>query len=259
MTPAFELHYTDHDATANQRAAAYAAKRIAANRANSQHSTGPRTSEGKVRSAQNSLSHGLTALSPLLPNEDRAAFDRHVQEIVDEYQPATPTEKQLTRDLAETAWRLNRIPALEAQLLSIVVAAAVPGAIDLGATNLDAPGLDTALAITEALRRQERFLANLSTQGNRLSRQFHKTLEQLRHLQSTRRQQELRDMRECAAVFQVHKQKGIPYAPATDGFVFSNQEIQSFIDKQMRHGQAKSMEYLLHYAPEKLLTATAGR
>jgi hypothetical protein len=254
MTPAFELHYTDHDATAGQRAAAYAAKRIAANRANSQQSTGPRTSEGKSRSAQNSLSHGLTALSPLLPNEDPAAFDRHVQEIVDEYQPATPIEKQLTRDLAETAWRLNRIPALEAQLLSIVVAAAVPGAIDL-----DAPDLDTALAITEALRRQERFLANLSTQGNRLSRQFHKTLDQLRHLQATRRQQELRDMRECAAVFQVHKQKGIPYAPATDGFVFSNQEIQSFIDKQMRHGQAKSMEYLLHYAPEKLLTATAGR
>jgi hypothetical protein len=252
-SPAFEIHYTDPDPGANQRAAAYAHKRLAANRANSQHSTGPRTPEGKTRSAQNSLRHGLTAISPLLPGEDPAAFHLHVQEYLDEYQPKGPTETQLTRGLAEAAWRKNRIPALEAHILALVATAPE------GCINIDVPDLDAALAITEALRYQERALANLGTQGNRLSREFHKTLDQLRHLQSTRRQQELRDMRECAAVFQVQKQKGIPYAPATDGFVFSNQEIQAFIDKQMRHGQAKSMEYFLHYAPEKLLATSAGR
>jgi hypothetical protein len=34
-------------------------KQLAANRANAQHSTGPRTSDGKARSAQNARSHGL--------------------------------------------------------------------------------------------------------------------------------------------------------------------------------------------------------
>ena len=36
-------------------------KQIAANRANSRKSTGPRTAAGKLKSAQNSFRHGLTA------------------------------------------------------------------------------------------------------------------------------------------------------------------------------------------------------
>jgi hypothetical protein len=230
MNPAtaIEICYIEPDPAAAQRAADYAARRIAVNRANSQHSTGPRTPDGKQRASMNALSHGLTAANPLLPTEDGAAYDRHHQDFVNEYQPATPTETQLTRDLADTSWRMNRIPALEAQVLTL--------AIESIARDLNA----------------------LGTYGAKLSRQFHKTLDQLRQIQAERRQQELRDMRQAAAIFQVHKDKAIPYRPSDDGFVFSNDQIQSFIDRQMRHGQAKSMEYFLHYAPEKLLTRTAA-
>ena len=41
-----------------------------ANQENAQHSTGPRTAEGKQRSSQNALKHGLCALDPLIPGED---------------------------------------------------------------------------------------------------------------------------------------------------------------------------------------------
>jgi hypothetical protein len=92
--------------------------RARANRANALLSTGPRTAAGKQRSSQNALTHGLTAASPVLTTENPAAYQLHCRQFFDEYQPATPTESQLTRELADTAWRLNRIPALEAALLN---------------------------------------------------------------------------------------------------------------------------------------------
>src|ERR1700733_11913343 len=95
------------------------ADRAAINRANSQHSTGPRTDSGKQRSSLNALRHGLTAASAVLPCEDEAAFEAHRRRFFDEYQPATPTETQLVQELVDTAWRLNRIPSLEAALLEL--------------------------------------------------------------------------------------------------------------------------------------------
>ncbi len=91
--------------------------RLRANRTNALHSTGPRTAAGKQRSSRNALTHGLTSRAPVLATEDSAAYQRHCRQFFDEYQPATPTETQLTQELADTAWRLNRVPLLEAALL----------------------------------------------------------------------------------------------------------------------------------------------
>ena len=102
-TPTFELHYSD---------------RAAINRANSQHSTGPRTEAGKKRSSQNALRHGLTARTAVLASEDQEAYESHHRQFENEYQPATPTESHLVQQLADTAWRLNRIPLLEADILN---------------------------------------------------------------------------------------------------------------------------------------------
>src|ERR1022692_3087918 len=138
-SPTFELRYTDRAAT---------------NRANSQHSTGPRTDAGKQRSSQNALRHGLTARIAVLPSEDQAAYESHCRNFENEYQPATATETQLVQELADTSWRLNRIPILEASLI-----AEVPS--------------------PQSLVPQ---LACLGLHSSRLSRQFQKTLDQLRDI-----------------------------------------------------------------------------
>jgi C4-dicarboxylate-specific signal transduction histidine kinase len=147
--------------------------RAAINRANSEHSTGPRTAEGKARSSQNALRHGLLSRTPVLPSEDQAAYQQYYRQFFDEYRPATPTETQLTQELADTAWRLNRIPALEANLL-----------------NRAAQAME--LDIAEA----HRTLSMLGLHRTRLSRQFQKTLQQLREIQAdriTRRERDLKD------------------------------------------------------------------
>ena len=58
---------------------------IAANRANAQKSTGPRTAEGKARSSQNAVKHGLTAKEgPVLPGEDPAEFETFVEALFED-------------------------------------------------------------------------------------------------------------------------------------------------------------------------------
>ena len=45
---------------------------IEANRRNAQHSTGPRTAEGKAASSMNALKSGIDAESSVIPGEDPA-------------------------------------------------------------------------------------------------------------------------------------------------------------------------------------------
>jgi hypothetical protein len=116
------------------------------------------------------LRHGLTARTAVLPTEIAEAFQRHIQQFLDEYKPATPTETQLVHEIANTAWRLNRIPFLEAELLS-------------RAANPPNDQAAIAFDIVDA----HRALATLGLHGSRLSRQFLKTIEQLREIQEERR------------------------------------------------------------------------
>src|SRR6202167_1483289 len=168
-----------------------------ANRRNSRHSTGPRTDSGKQRSSLNALRHGLTAQTAVLPSEDPEAYQRHVQQFLDEFKPATPTETQLVHEIANTAWRLNRIPFLEAELLS------------------QNPSPQTLIPQ----------LATLGLHGSRLSRQFQKALEQLREIQEERRHLERRQLTEAAELLIRHQRKGLPWEPAELGFVFSKEQI----------------------------------
>jgi hypothetical protein len=199
----------------------------AANRANATHSTGPRTESGKIRSARNALTHGLTSRAAILPSEDAAVYQQHCRQFYDEYQPATPTETQLVRELAETTWRLNRIPLLEADLLS-----RHPRAI-----------------------KSHRALATLGMHSQRLSRQFHRTLDQLRALQADRRTCEARELKQAAALLELHKHQGIPYDPAQDGFVFSNSEIEAHSRRLMRQNEAHHVAYIRFEANPQFVRA----
>ena len=227
--------------TATDPVQSWLERRTAINRANSLNSTGPRTEPGKQRSSLNALRHGLTAASPVLPSEDQAAFDAHRRGFFDEYQPATPTETQLTQELANTAWRINRIPLLEAALLD---RAANPPT-DQARIDFD---------IVDA----HRALATLGLHYQRLSRQFQKSLDTLRDIQAERRLQHERDLKRAAAILELHKHKGIPYDPVQDGFVFSKDQIEAFSQRLMRLNQSRHIEHVLfHMQPPVTQAATS--
>jgi len=210
----------------------------AINRANSQHSTGPRTEEGKARSSQNALRHGLLSRTPVLRSEDQAAYEQHCRQFFDEHRPATPTETQLTQELADTSWRLNRVPALEAELL-----------------NRAAHPANEEAAIAFDIVDAHRAISILSLHSARLSRQFQRALEQLREIQSDRLARRERDLKDAAAVSEVHKHQGIPYDPAQDGFVFSRDEIDACAQRRMRIDKSRAFDYSRTYQARKLFGA----
>jgi hypothetical protein len=85
-------------------------------RANGAMSTGPATPEGKARSSQNALKHGLHSKQILLPTESAEEFHTLRDSYFDQFQPATPVEAELVESLAATRWRLRRLATIEANM-----------------------------------------------------------------------------------------------------------------------------------------------
>jgi hypothetical protein len=90
---------------------------INANRENARHSTGPKTADGKASSARNSTRHGLLAREAVLPEEDPREFRDLLASLEAEFQPATPVEELLVRDMASAQWRLRRLTRIETGFL----------------------------------------------------------------------------------------------------------------------------------------------
>jgi hypothetical protein len=94
-------------------------RQIQANRRNAQLSTGPVTDEGKRRSRQNAVRHGLTAetvVTALEDAEDYAAFE---VAVTADFDAQSAVERELVLRLASLLWRLRRASAIEAGLFNI--------------------------------------------------------------------------------------------------------------------------------------------
>src|SRR4051794_19847719 len=78
--------------------------RLAANRANSRLSTGPRTPLGKSASKLNGLVHGMRAESDILPGEDSDELDRRIATWADELGADTESERYLAEAAAKASW-----------------------------------------------------------------------------------------------------------------------------------------------------------
>jgi hypothetical protein len=92
------------------------AAQIAANIANAQSSTGPRTDEGKARSAKNAVTFGLFSGDFIRPGEELgyAALKRELIELL---APADLLEDILVDEIHRATWRLRRCGEVESHLV----------------------------------------------------------------------------------------------------------------------------------------------
>jgi len=92
-------------------------RQILANRAKALKSTGPRSPEGKLRSSQNVISHGLTDGNCIvIKGESRECFERLKQCFFERFQPSDPVTALQVEEMAVAKWRLRRLWTIESAL-----------------------------------------------------------------------------------------------------------------------------------------------
>jgi len=206
-------------------------KQIEANRNNARKSTGPRTEEGKARACLNARRHNLTGQVTLMPAEDLAAHDAFCRDLAESLNPSTPMERQLAQSIASDQWRLNRMRAIEDNLLSLGL---FDGVDDI---DTDHPQIDAAVAAARVFAEDPHRFQLLSLYIQRTSREIHRNMELLHRLQSDRRAARLEALAEASNLRQVCEERKVPYSalraditgekPAI-GFDFSPAEIEAF-------------------------------
>jgi hypothetical protein len=82
-------------------------------RINGAKSKGPVTAEGKARSSQNALKHGLTAENVVAAGEELTDYTDLLEAYIEQFEPDTQMELDLVESLAATRIRLRRAIAVE--------------------------------------------------------------------------------------------------------------------------------------------------
>ncbi len=213
---------------------------INANRANSQSSTGPSSPEGKLKSSHNAVKTGLTGRTILLPSDDVAAYENFIEILNRKYQPKDDYEKHLTQSIADTEWRLLRIPTLETGYYAL-------GRHELAAECAHESNQQVRAAMLDALidRTFKKDLRNLALQERRLRAQLAKFVAELAQLQEDR---EAIQFQRRNRIMMRHSERIGGFKPPPNaiehfGFVFTDEYLDTRFEAQNLGGQAAVKQF----------------
>jgi hypothetical protein len=152
-------------------------------RANGAKSRGPVTPEGRAKSSRNSLRHGLSAKSVLLPAESHERFQLLLDAHIQQFQPANPVEMDLVEAMAVARWRLRRIWAIETSLLDHELQRR---AEDMDDEFTEMSAEDRLAWVFQKLADNNQSLSLLARYEGNLNRAFDRAFKQLNILKSQR-------------------------------------------------------------------------
>lgn len=206
---------------------------LTANRANAQLSTGPVTDKGKAKSAQNSLKHGLTSATVLLPTDNLAEYERRLASCRRAYNPVGDEEDQLVQTMVDTQWRLHRSRILQMGIM-------YKGQLEFAAQFADqTPARREILIEVQTYLKYEKSIRNLQMHEARLCRRYEKDVAELTRIQQARKSEE----RQAA---KANRPSPTPNRP--NGFDFSKLEAPpaNLAELDLKHmpDKAQSAAYL---------------
>jgi hypothetical protein len=162
-------------------------KQHQANRQNAQHSTGPKTPEGKAAIRFNALTYGLRTRATIIPDEDAADYSRLWDEMEADWQPQNRTERCYLETMVTSQWLLARVAASEQKVYLYI----------------------------EFGQKQFAMLGYVAKQRAQLERSFRTAIEDMKQSQKERRQQPAQRQQPPAQAAQppVHQPAGPPTPP----------------------------------------------
>ena len=154
-------------------------------------STGPRTPEGKAISAMNALQHGFTSRNIIVMPGQEPDFQRLQSQLSAQIRPEGALEESLFHHLLRDAWTLHRVELRQVEMAASGTAQRAPSAPP-NASEPSELSSRTAAPFC-ALRIDPLFDPECQTEFDRLERyhsryqsSFHRSLRELRALQTTR-------------------------------------------------------------------------
>jgi hypothetical protein len=103
-----------------------------------------------------------------------------------------------------------------------------------GKLHLEHEQIDAALTTASVFTMESKQLQLMTLYEQRLNRAIQKNLALLQQFQTARMAADETAMKEAAAFLKLSEMRGIEYSPSKDGFVFSNDQIHTAIDRQHR-------------------------
>jgi hypothetical protein len=209
--------------------------RVDANRQNAQSSTGPRTEAGKQKSALNSVRHGLTGQTIILPADQVEAYQNFTEGYLKELAPVGVYETDLVHSIMNCRWRMHQIAAMESAIYAL-------GFREHGAQFADeTPEMAAAMARAITYQHKRQDLERLRRYESQLNRQANKDQQLLTTLQTERKEKAAQQEKDAIALLTHFTTTGKPWNPADFGF-FRKHSLRSFISNDLQ-GSIRSADF----------------
>src|SRR2546426_967384 len=174
-------------------------------RTNGAKSKGPKTPEGRAKSAKNSTKHGLTAVSTIvLDCECEDEFDELLADFVTMHLPVGAAEQDAVEQMAVARWHERRISTATTAVIDVEMARRRPE------TEKQFPGADPGIHLglaLKALSDDSRSLALFSRYKSREQRAYDRAYKTLRELQAARKAEGSIGIPACAASSEIRDPK----------------------------------------------------
>jgi hypothetical protein len=180
----------------------------------------------------------VTSQTLLMPADELAAYEAHLARFFAEFSPETHREKELTQNIADTQWRINRTMSLHMGIFALGQRELAPQF-----ANEPDPVIRKTLIDAQIYIQYQRQLKNLSTEENRLRKQFETDRTELKTLIEKRIKEHRQQISEALDLYENAQKEGLPFDPREIGFEFSTEYLFDFNDAEWKRIHVREGNY----------------